>query len=120
MKNPAVLIFILALVAIIAYAAYLGSGPAASQQQPAPEGPPRSCQDGQTQPCSTGSCSGLSRCINGVWSGCRWDTVCTPGDRVPCLSNGCVYAVKECNSCGTGYGACFLPNSSSGTGPQSP
>lgn len=114
MKNPAVLLFIIALAVIIAYAAYLGSGPAvAPQSQPAPGSSSRICQEGQTQPCSTGTCPGVSRCINGVWSGCRWDTICTPGTRVPCLSNGCVYAVKECDSCGTGYTECFLPNGTS-------
>ena len=118
MKNPGVLVFVIALIAIIAYAAYLGSGP---QQQPqsqpaAPQG--GICSEGQTQACSLGSCSGQMRCINGVWSGCRWDTICTPGSRVPCLSNGCVYAVKECDSCGTGYTACFLPNGSAPAPPE--
>ncbi len=107
------LLFILSLAAIILYAAYLGMAPPSSQGAGQGQSAPKYCRDGQTQACSTGSCSGVSSCINGIWSGCKWDTLCTPGARVPCLSNGCVYAVKECNSCGTGYGDCFLPNTSS-------
>jgi hypothetical protein len=113
------MLFIVALFALIAYAAYLGSGPgAAPESQPSSPSSGGLCTEGQTQACSIGSCSGVSRCINGVWSGCRWDTVCTPGTKVPCLSNGCVYAVKECNQCGTGYTDCFLPNSTSSAPPD--
>ncbi len=113
MKSPLVLVFVLSLAAIIIYAIYLGTGPAQAQQERSGQSAPKYCQDGQTQACSAGSCSGVSTCINGVWSGCKWATACTPGARVPCLSNGCVYAVKECNSCGTGYTDCFLPNATS-------
>ncbi len=117
MKSPLVLLFILSLAAIIVFAIYISWGPPAAAGSEPGQSAPRYCRDGQTQACSAGSCSGLSTCINGIWSGCKWGTVCTPLSRVPCLSNGCVYAVKECNSCGTGYGDCFLPNA---TAPPAP
>jgi hypothetical protein len=65
-----------------------------------------SCTDGQRRYCSAGDCSGVSVCVGGMWGGCRWDQVCTPGSAVPCISGSCPQGVKECNSCGTGYGPC--------------
>lgn len=119
MKNPVLAAIFVILALIIAYAAYLGWGPSVQPSQQTQDTGTKFCKEGDTRTCASGSCQGVSRCLNGVWSGCRWDTVCTPGQRVPCLSNGCVYAVKECNSCGTAYTECFLPNST-GSGPQNP
>ncbi len=118
MKSPLVLVFVACLGALIVYAIWLGTGSAGSQQAQPSGAPAVYCADGQTQQCTAGACSGVSTCIGGVWSGCKWPTSCIPGARVPCLSNGCVYAVKECNSCGTGYGECFLPNATAPAPPQ--
>lgn len=70
------------------------------------------CKDGLTQYCTVGNCSGLSTCAGNAWGGCKWERVCTPGSKVPCLKNNCPYALKECNECGTGYGSCVGGNSS--------
>jgi hypothetical protein len=119
LKNPVVLALFVFLAVVIAYAAYLGWAPSPQPASRPSDSATGLCREGDTRPCSVNSCQGVSRCLNGVWSGCRWDTVCTPGARVPCLSNGCVYAVKECDSCGTGYTDCFLPNSTT-NGPARP
>lgn len=65
------------------------------------------CVPGQVEGCSVGRCSGMSTCLqDGTWGGCNWQRVCIPGSRAPCLQNGCAYAYKECNQCGSGYGDC--------------
>jgi len=69
-------------------------------------GPEPDCQEGDSKACSVDSCSGLSYCIEGRWSACRWDRVCSPGTLAPCLSGGCAYAYKACDECGAGYGPC--------------
>lgn len=109
LKNPTVAVFFAALIAVVAYAVFISLPSLEKAPAPAYAEPPTLCQAGQTQYCSSGPCPGLSTCFDGVWSGCRWDTVCTPGERVPCLKGGCSYAVKECNECGTGYTVCFNP-----------
>ncbi|MBI5224041.1 hypothetical protein HY990_06505 [Candidatus Micrarchaeota archaeon] len=65
-----------------------------------------SCLDGQKQYCRVASCSGFSTCVGGTWGGCEWVKVCNPGERIPCLKEGCSYAYKICNECGTEYGSC--------------
>lgn len=65
------------------------------------------CGGGDVQECFVGNCSGTSTCVNGEWSVCNLDMVCTPGDRVPCVEGGCVNGYKECDECGTGYGPCI-------------
>lgn len=67
------------------------------------------CTDGQTAPCSIGECTGIKTCRGGMFGTCKWDIVCASGTRVSCLNNSCVYAYKECNSCGSGYGPCIAP-----------
>lgn len=68
--------------------------------------------EGQLQYCREGNCSGLSTCIGGSWGKCRWERVCSPGSKATCLENSCVYAIKVCNECGTGYGPCVGINAS--------
>ncbi len=108
MKNPLPLLLLLALAALLAYGLLSGGSPAAigpsSPGAPSAQAP---CIDGQTQYCRLGNCSGISACIGGAWTGCRWERVCEPGSRVPCLKNNCPYALKECDECGTGYGPCM-------------
>ncbi|MFN7991888.1 MAG: hypothetical protein U0R44_07075 [Candidatus Micrarchaeia archaeon] len=106
MKNPLALMMLLALVALVACTVILTSGGGSPGKTVGDSDRPRFCHEGDTQFCTIGSCSGQSACINGVWSGCRWARVCTPGERIPCLKNGCAYAVKECDTCGTGFGEC--------------
>ncbi|MFZ5501488.1 MAG: hypothetical protein ACOY58_06220, partial [Candidatus Micrarchaeota archaeon] len=65
------------------------------------------CASGETRSCQSGSCAGTSTCIQGVWSGCRWERICTPGIHEPCIEQGCAYALRECNECGTGWGECL-------------
>ena len=64
------------------------------------------CADGEVRPCASGDCEGTSTCVKGVWGGCRWEQVCAPGLREPCIIQGCAYAVRECNECGTGWSEC--------------
>jgi hypothetical protein len=73
---------------------------------------PGGCVPGTMENCSIGSCGGTSFCLaDGTWGGCTWQRVCTPGVRDACIQNGCAYAYKTCNQCGSGYGACAPPNS---------
>ncbi len=70
------------------------------------------CMPGQARGCTVGNCSGTSLCLEGgTWSGCRWEHVCAPGARIPCLKDGCSYAYRDCNACGSGYGDCTVPSS---------
>jgi hypothetical protein len=65
------------------------------------------CKDGMSQSCSVGSCGGVSTCTSGSWSGCVWQHMCIPGQKVDCLNQGCSFGYKVCNECGTGYGQCI-------------
>ena len=112
LKNPLVLIMILALAAILVYVLFFFPG-SPGALPPAQQPPPTLCTEGQTQYCAIDSCSGTRTCVGGVWSGCRWQQVCTPGSRIPCLRQDCSYAVQTCNECGSGYGPCL--NASSAT-----
>jgi len=67
------------------------------------------CLDGQAMSCTIGECSGIKTCQGGAFGTCKWDIVCASGTRISCLNNSCVYAYKECNSCGSGYGPCIVP-----------
>jgi hypothetical protein len=100
--------FLIALVAVAAYSAYMAA-PAQKAAPRQPEGAQAGCRDGLTKYCTAGNCSGISVCVGGMWGGCRWEQSCTPGSTIPCLSQSCPYAVKECNGCGTGYGPCRQP-----------
>jgi hypothetical protein len=108
-KNPIPLIMLLGLAIILAYGLL---APKLTVTLAPPSGPlaPAACAEDQSRQCFVGNCSGVSTCINGAWSGCRWERVCTPGSRSTCLKDGCAYAVKECNGCGTGYGPCLGSN----------
>ncbi|HSB47450.1 MAG TPA: hypothetical protein VLD37_05530 [Candidatus Bilamarchaeum sp.] len=109
MKNPTIAVFFAVLLLIVGYVVFISlPEPRAAQPESGAEPLPR-CQSGQTQYCKSGPCSGVATCADGIWSGCRWDTMCTPGERLPCLKGACSYAVRECNSCGTGFGECFSP-----------
>ena len=108
-KNPAVAVFFLFMGLVLAYSVLISlPSPAPAAPEPFDRGA-GACVSGTTKYCAVGSCSGVSTCVGGVWGGCRWETRCTPGSRASCLDGGCSYAVKECNECGTGYGACFNP-----------
>jgi len=110
LKNPAPMIFAGILVLFLISMALIFYAPA-PPPQPAEKLPPPACMDGQTRSCTTGGCSGIATCKDGKWWGCRWNQTCRPGARAPCLNdNGCSYAVKECNDCGTGYGPCMGPD----------
>jgi hypothetical protein len=70
------------------------------------------CAPGTARACSVGICSGMSTCLgDGTWGGCDWQRVCIPGSRAPCIQDGCAYAFKTCNPCGSGYGDCAAPAS---------
>ncbi|MEW6036121.1 MAG: hypothetical protein AB1529_05900 [Candidatus Micrarchaeota archaeon] len=112
MKNILPLALLAALLLFLALGLLFGGGSRSiSPEEPAPS-KPSVCRDGQTQYCSSGGCSGASTCIGGVWSGCKWEQVCTPGSRVPCTKEGCFYAVRECNACGSAWGPCTGVNAS--------
>ena len=104
-KNPLPLLIIAVLAVVAVYGFFFISPKAVSLHYPVDEGPVL-CVEGQTKGCTVGPCDGLSTCLNGRWGPCRWETVCTPGTEAPCTQNGCAYAYKECNECGTGYGPC--------------
>ncbi|MDD5339922.1 MAG: hypothetical protein PHV13_01595 [Candidatus ainarchaeum sp.] len=68
------------------------------------------CVQGTARACSVGNCTGTSVCLEGgTWGSCKWVRVCTPGARMACLQDGCSYAYRECNPCGSGYGSCTVP-----------
>lgn len=113
LKNPLPLALLALLALALAAILFLFYNPAGAQPQQNESALQAGCTDGQTKACSVGECGGTSTCVNGRWWVCRWETVCTPGSRIPCLNGGCAYAVRECNSCGTGYGPCFGPANSS-------
>lgn len=101
----------LLLIIAIALGLYLGGRTIYAGPEPEPAGGPQ-CTEGQIKACSLGNCSGTSLCVGGSWGGCRWERICPPGSRLPCINNSCVYALKECNECGTGYGPCIKGNAS--------
>ncbi|MEW6722800.1 MAG: hypothetical protein AB1324_06060 [Candidatus Micrarchaeota archaeon] len=107
MKNPLALLFFGVMLAVLAYPFLASSGagkigPELNQTAPRPE----SCRDGETRPCSVNACAGTSVCAGGSWSGCTWEQKCVPGAKVSCIREGCVYAFRECDDCGSGYGEC--------------
>ena len=111
MKNPLPLIILSSLIIILGYIAFLYL-PQGSVPQDEGGQAYASCRDGQSRPCTSGSCSGQSTCIGGEWVGCSWEQVCDPGMRVPCVNMGCADSLKECDACGTGWGSCKGFNSS--------
>ncbi|MFH0884841.1 MAG: hypothetical protein V1861_03970 [Candidatus Micrarchaeota archaeon] len=118
MKNPIPLFFIFFLAIILSYGFYMAGllefpGAQAGATAP-PSTAQHACKDGQTQYCKLGNCSGFSMCTGGVWGGCRWERICSPGSMATCLENNCPYALKECNECGSGYGPCIGINASGG------
>lgn len=110
-KSMAPLAFMAALALVLAALAFLFLPyvlPASTESRAQEGGWQPACIDGQTRPCTAAGCNGTSTCMNGRWWGCKWNQTCVPGSRAPCLRDtGCTYAVKECNSCGTGYSECF-------------
>ncbi len=119
MKNPIPIFFIFFLALILSYGFYMAGLFGFPEGQvggsvPSAQSAPHACKDGQTQYCSLGNCSGFSTCVGGVWSGCRWERLCTPGSKATCLKSNCPYALKVCNECGTGYGTCTGLNASGG------
>lgn len=104
---PLGLLALLVLTVAVVMAVFFGSSesgvvhyPPSGQQQAA-------CQPGQARPCAVGNCSGTSACLgDGSWGGCTWAHSCEAGSRIPCLRDGCSYAYRECNPCGSGYGEC--------------
>jgi hypothetical protein len=66
------------------------------------------CQDGKVRQCSVGNCTGTSTCSDGDWGPCKLERVCTPGEQLPCLKQGCAKGFKVCNDCGTAYGECVF------------
>ena len=106
--NLAVLAGFVFLILVLAFIimSYYGAGmPITGEESSAPS----LCFHGDRKPCTAGACEGTAICINGVWAGCTWEKTCVPGSRLPCTNALCLYAVKECNSCGTGYGPCLPP-----------
>ncbi|MDD5171811.1 MAG: hypothetical protein PHF60_02130 [Candidatus ainarchaeum sp.] len=101
----AVLVFLVLVLALI-FLTYYGPVPIFTSQG---TGEPSSCVHGDTKPCLVGPCDGTVICINGIWSGCRWEEICVPGSRTACTQFSCPYGMKECNECGTGYGPCIAP-----------
>lgn len=104
---PLGLLALLVLTVAVVMAVFFGSPgpgvahyPSSGQQQAA-------CQPGQARSCAVGNCSGTSACLgDGIWGGCTWAHSCEAGSRIPCLRDGCSYAYRECNPCGSGYGEC--------------
>jgi hypothetical protein len=107
-RNPIALLLIIALAAVLAVPFLSPASPPGPGSGNASA--PVLCKDGQTRACSAGSCGGVSTCVGGVWSGCKWPRVCVPGSKVSCIQNGCAYAFKECDECGSGYGPCIMPS----------
>jgi hypothetical protein len=105
-KNPVVLFLLALLLAILCYIIYASYRPQVSIIDTPIE---KICEDNQTHACTSGSCNGTSTCVDNSWSSCTWEKICVPGSRAMCIEDGCAYAVKECNECGTGYGPCGLP-----------
>ncbi len=104
-KDIVPLLIIAALLLVIVYALFFAPTITIGLHYPV-EGGQETCTEGQTQSCRVGACTGISTCTGGSWGGCKWKTVCTPGTKAPCTLQGCAYAYKECNECGTGYGPC--------------
>jgi hypothetical protein len=107
LKNVFPVAFLALMLLVLAYGLFSQGGSVSVSPRPAQQNNAAMCRDGQTQYCSLGNCSGLSTCIGGAWSGCRWEQVCTPGSTATCLKSSCPYALKVCNECGTGYGPCL-------------
>jgi len=103
------LVMVLAFVAVIAFV-FITTNVFGNNSNPTSNNipsSPASCAEGQTKPCSLETCTGYSSCHNGLWGACRWQLVCSPYTKTPCLNNSCVYGYKECDGCGSGYGPCI-------------
>ncbi|MFH1785812.1 MAG: hypothetical protein ABH842_05270 [Candidatus Micrarchaeota archaeon] len=109
MKNKIIIGLFLLLFLILAYVVFQNFSLSKTKSNSIPEDQYLVCTENSTQYCSVGSCSGLSTCHNGIWSSCQWEKVCTPGFKTMCIENGCAYAIKECNECGTSFGQCLPP-----------
>jgi len=111
MKNPLPLVFLFLLILTLAYIVYVVFVPEAVSV-PGDTHRALYCTDGERRACTAGSCSGISTCVGGSWGGCDWQKVCEPGSRELCIKDGCAYALKECDECGTSWGPCQGVNSS--------
>ncbi|MFH0737840.1 MAG: hypothetical protein V1827_04235 [Candidatus Micrarchaeota archaeon] len=105
MKNPLPLAFLSILIIILSYILYLAFFP---QEVDVIGDSHRAlyCTDGEKRACTIGACSGISACSGGAWGGCSWERICEPGSRELCIQDGCAYALKECDGCGTSWGPC--------------
>ncbi|MBI2079208.1 hypothetical protein HYT84_00460 [Candidatus Micrarchaeota archaeon] len=65
------------------------------------------CTGSESSSCNIGSCSGKKTCINGKFSECSLEIICTPGSQASCVENACANGYKTCNECGTGYSECI-------------
>lgn len=107
---PLALLFLLiAIVGAVTAVFFLGPGAGVFHYS---DGKPSYdfCHPGSSLPCAVGNCTGRYVCLaDGTWGDCTWARACVPGSRIPCLDNGCAYAYRECDPCGSGYGECVLP-----------
>ncbi len=103
-KSYIPVLLVIGLLAVLSIILFPSSSPTEPPVSDAVPG----CSEGQTRPCSAGSCTGIATCLDGIWTGCRWEKICIPGIKAPCIYGGCAYAYKECNECGTGYGECIF------------
>ncbi len=72
------------------------------------------CIEGTAEACNTGrNCGGVRQCIRGSWTGCIIEEACRPGERIPCVPDGCTIGYKACNECGSGYGECIIDEGAS-------
>ncbi|MCX6770327.1 MAG: hypothetical protein NT051_06690 [Candidatus Micrarchaeota archaeon] len=72
------------------------------------------CTEGQTKQCNLSDCKGTISCETGRFTECRLGRkVCIPKSRTGCNLDGCHFGLRECDSCGTGFGEC-LPDQENG------
>ncbi len=69
------------------------------------------CSEGQKRACNAGrGCPGTQVCENNAWGACSGPArICSPGQKVPCAINSCVFGLTTCNACGTAWSACTAP-----------
>jgi hypothetical protein len=107
MKNMLPAFILLSLLAAVIYSFFLSSG--AEFRIPVQSTPEKQvCVDGDSRPCSSGICPGMSVCNENSWGGCIISNVCEPGTKMPCYENSCTAGYKLCDECGN-YGRCVYP-----------
>jgi hypothetical protein len=100
------LLFMAAILLAIIYSLFLASPQTVELHGPGPEEP--GCMEGTSRRCQVGNCTGLSICSGGGFGPCKLERVCSPGEQVPCIKEGCAKGYRRCNGCGTGYGDCVF------------